>query len=550
MFRRIALLTAAAAAVPAVQAQPADPAWQVVLANSAAELVLPTLLPASGPYELREVSLGDADGGLGFTRWTSSSEQALWAQRLGTLVPYAQLQVTGNLGPGRSGGEAGHAFRALWWRQDAGAGPHRVFGARAGDPTQPVDAASFGVWTWNGQRNLEIARLATAGALAPGFGPGVEFTSFGNTGSGNYPNARALPDGRTLLQADVTGGWKTLTVHVPGTGNRGCLLEGSTDPAWSPGTEANAFFHAGANGSLIQFPVAGSRGEVLVAAAWRVTGSGSNRFGVFRICDGPPAALALSGVSGAQGPGLADPGATFTEFGSVRVGDDGSAFFWGRGIGAGGSFIGGFHHAGGLNRPLWLNGTQGEFGPGYTTYSFDQGTAPILQAAGGVALLNTTIRPAAGTTSVRGLWRIVPGQSPQPLAIVGDTGAYAPAPGRSWRRFAYTQVLDDGTALVLAEVGNPVALGVWRLAPGVAPEPVLAVGDLVRVPTPSGLQQRAVTAIRDDFFDIPAPGIDGWASRQGELLVRANVDGVPGAAQVVLRGWPARGDRLFGYGFD
>lgn len=374
--------------------------------------------------------------------------------------------------------------------------------------------------------------------------------SFGNTGSGNYPNARALPDGRTLLQADVTGGWKALSVHVPGVGNRGCLLEGSSHPAWSPGTEATAFFHAGANGSLIQFPVAGSRGEVLVAAAWRVSASGVNRFGVFRICDGPPSALALSGVPGALGPGLADPGAVFTEFGSVRVGDDGSAFFWARGTAAGGTFIGGFHHAGGLNRPLWLNGTQGEFGPGYATYGFDQGTAPLLQAAGGVALLNTTIRPAAGTTSVRGLWRIVPGLSPQPLAIVGDTGAYAPAPGRSWRSFAHTQVLDDGTVLVLAEVSNPVATGVWRLAPGAAPVPVLAVGDPVRVPTATGVQQRAVTAIRDDFFDNPEPGIDGWASRQGEVLVRANVEGLASTAQVVLRGWPARGDRLFAHDFD
>ncbi|MBX3724898.1 MAG: hypothetical protein KF823_03170 [Xanthomonadales bacterium] len=549
MLRRL-LLLAAGSLAQAAQSQPTDPAWQVVLANSGADLVLPALLPAPASFELRQVSLGDADGGIGFTRWTGSSQQALWAQRLGTLVPYAELLATGQLGPGRTGAESGHAFRTLWWRQDAGAGPHRVFGARAGDPTQPVDAATFGIWTWNGQRNLEIARLAAAGALAPGFDPGIEFTSFGNTASAGYPNARALPDGRTLIQASVTGGWRALVAHSPGTGNRGCLLEGSSHPAWSPGIEANAFFHAGANGSLIQFPAAGSGGEVLVAAAWRVTGSGSNRFGVFRICAGPPTALALSGVSGAQGPGLADPGAVITEFGSVRAGYDGSAFFWARGTGAGGSFIGGFHHAGGLNRPLWLNGTQGDLGPGYATYSFDQGSAPILQAAGGVALLNTTIRPAAGTTSVRGLWRIVPGQSPQPLAIVGDTGAYSPAPGRAWRSFAHTQVLDDGTVLILAEVGNPVAVGVWRLTPGAAPVQVLAVGDPVRVPTPSGLQMRAVTGIIDTFFDTPEPGIDGWASRQGELLVRANVEGLPGTAQVVLRGRPARGDRLFGHGFD
>jgi hypothetical protein len=165
-------------------------------------------------------------------------------------------------------------------------------------------------------------------------------------------------------------------------------------------------------------------------------------------------------------------------------------------------------------------------------------------------LLDTTIRPAAGTTSVRGLWRIRPGQAPVPLAIVGDSGAYAPAPGRTWRRFAYSQILDDGTVLVLAEVSNPVSLGVWRLVPGAAPEPVLAVGDPVQVRTASGAATRTVTGLLDAFFDQPEPGIDGWASRQGHLLVRANVEGVPGAAQAILRGWPARSDRLFGHAFE
>jgi hypothetical protein len=549
MLKPCMILALAAAAAPAL-AQPTAPDWQVVLANDGADLVLPSLLPAASGFDLRDVSLGDADGALGFTRDGSGNELALWAERLGTLGSFASLLATGSTGPGRSGGEAGHVFRTLYFRQDAGAGPHRVFAARAGEPTQPADAATFGVWVWNGQRNLEIARLDVAGALAPGFDPGVVFTSFGGTSSGSYPNARALPDGRTLIQGTVTGGWKSLSVHVTGVGNRGCLLEGSTNPAWSPGTEAGAFFHAGANGSLIQPPVAGTDGTVLVAAAWRVGGVGSNRFGVFRICNGAPTALALSGVEGAAGPGLADDSAVFSEFARVRVGSDGDAFFWGRGTGAGGNFIGGFHHRQGLNRPLWLNGTEGAFGPGYSTFTFDQTAAPALQAAGAVALLDTTIRPAAGTTSVRGLWRIRPGQAPAPLAIVGDSGAYAPAPGRTWRRFAYSQILDDGTVLVLAEVSNPVSLGVWRLVPGAAPEPVLAVGDPVQVRTASGAATRTVTGLLDAFIDQPEPGIDGWASRQGQLLVRANVEGVPGAAQAILRGWPARSDRLFEHAFE
>lgn len=547
---RLVLILACAAAASPLQSQPTAPDWQVVLANEAADLVLPSLLPSASAFDLRSVSLGDADGQLGFTRYVSSSQQALWAERLGNLAAYAELSATGVPGPGRAGGEAGHVYRTLYQRQDASAGPHRVFAGRAGEPTQPADAATFGVWMWNGQRNLEIARLDVAGALAPGFDVGVAFTSFGNPSSSSYPNARALPDGRTLIQGTVTGGFKSLSVHVPGVGNRGCLLEGSTQPAWSPGTEATAFFHAGANGSLIQPPAAGADGTILVASAWRTSAGGVSRYGVFRICGGAPTALALSGAQGAAGPGLADGTAVFTEFDSVRVGADGTAFFWARGSGAAGTFYGGFHHRQGLNQPLWLNATQGVFGPGYTTYTFDQTSAPILIAAGTVALLDTTIRPAAGSTSVRGLWRIRPGQSPQPLAIVGDTGAYAPASGRAWRRFVHRQIVDDGTVLVLAEVSNPVSLGVWRLAPGAAPVPVLAAGDPVQVRTASGVVTRAVTSVLENFFDDPEPGIDGWASRQGQLLVRANVEGVPGVAQVVLRGWPARADRLFEHDFQ
>ncbi len=543
------ILLAACAAVPATgYAQSSDPHWRVVVANSDADAVLPSLLPGAGNFDISRVVLSDGDGTLGFARQHSTEPHSLWVERNAALAPYATLLATGAAGPGRSGGEAGHVFRTLWYKTEGSVGAHRVFAARAGDPTQPADAATYGIWRWNGQRNTEIARLDTAGGLAPGFTPDIQFTSFGSTGNTNYPNSEALSDGRALIQATVTGGLKAVVLHTPGQGNQGCLLENSTDPAWSPDVDADAYF-LDSGLATIQSAVPSADGAVYIAAAYRI-GAGSSQRGIFRLCDGAPRSLARSGVTGAFGPGLADTTATFTEFDRVRPNDQGGLFFWARGTGAAGAFSGGFHHGYGLNRPLWLNGTDGSYGPGYTSYAFDQSGAPVLFAAGQYAVLHTTIRPAAGSTSIRGLWRLRPGQSPEPVAIVGDTGAYAPAAGRAWRSFALTTILDNGDILTVAEISNPTTTGVWRLRPGAAPERLLAVGDLVSTPTATGLVQREVTSISTSAFDDMSPRTDSWASRQGDVLVRANVQGIPSTAQVHVRGRGGRSDALFAHDFD
>lgn len=541
------ILIAACLAASSTHAQPADPQWRVVAANNQAPVVLPSLLPATGTFGITRVSLADGDGALGLARQHDSAPHNLWVERAGTLSAFAGLLATGAQGPGRSGGEAGHVFRSIWYKHDGSVGPGRVFGARAGEPTQPADAATWGLWHWNGQRNNEIARLDVTGNLAPGFTAGIQFTSFGSTGSTTYPNAQALADGRALIEAQVSGGLKSIVLHTPGNGNQGCILESSTDPAWSPDIADAYFYDSGL--SVIQTAIPATDGAVYLASAYRIGTSTSQR-GIFRICDGAPRSLARSGVSGAFGPGMADSSATFSEFDRVRPGDrGGEVFFWGRGSGTAGNFIGGFHHANGLNRPLWLNDTEGAYGPGYSSYRFNQTSAPVLYAGGEHAVLNTTIRPAAGSTSVRGLWRLRPGQSPQPVAIVGDTGAYAPAAGRAWRSFATVTILDNGDILTVAEVSNPIAIGVWRLRPGAAPEAVLAVGDLVSVPTASGIEQRAVTSISASQFDDLAPRVDNWASRQGDVLVRANVQGISSLAHVYLRGRVSRPDHLFAHHF-
>lgn len=546
MFRRLLPLLACSLAT-ASHAQPTGTAWRVVAADSNASLVLPQL-PSGVVFDVTRVRLNDATGAVSLGLTNTSHTARLWTERNGQLAPVMDLATAGALGPGRTGGEAGHIFRAVWFKQDGSQGGHSVFAARAGEATQPVDAATFGLWLWNGQRNTEVGRVNSPGALAPGFASDVLFTAFGNTTANTYPDAQLLANGRVLIPATVTGSRAAVTQHIPGHGNQGCALENSTDPDWSPDISADDYFF-GLGSATFGTPVVGATAEVYMAADYRVGTSGTRR-GIFRICDGAPRSLARTGEQGAFGPGLSDTSATFTELDRVRPATPGEVFFWGRGNGAGGAFIGGFHHANGLNRPLWLNGTDGAYGPGYTSYSFNQTGVPIMFAAGQYAVLNTTIRPAAGTTSIRGLWRLRPGHSPEPVAIVGDTGSFAPAPGRAWRSFELTTILDSGEILTLAEVSNPVATGVWRLRPGAAPERILAVGDLVSVPTATGVVERAITSISASYFDDTTPLHDSWVSRQGDVMARVNVQGITTTAQLFVRGRPGHADRMFQHAFD
>jgi len=529
----------------------AAPDWRVVVADSDSGLVLPSLLPSATAFDLEWVSLANAgNGALGFARDAGSSNPyALWAERSGVLAPFAENMATGALGPGRAGAEAGHVFRVLYQKQDASGQAHRVFGARAGEPTQPTDAATYGVWLWNGASNTEIARLNTEGTLGPGFGPGVAFTYLGPTTTTAFPRARALPGQRVLFDATVTGSLRAVIMHEAGVGNRGCLLEDSTDPAYSPGFGSAVFYDNGGS-YLIGAPVVGARGEVYVVSGVRE--NGTNGRGIFALCRGAPQVFARTAVTGSLGPGMSDTSFMFSEFAAVRPAHAGAFYFWGAVTSPAGSTSGGFLHADGHNTPVYLINTEGAYGPGYTGYVFNSTSAPAeLAAAGRYGLLRTTIKPLAGTTSITGLWRLAPGASPEPLAIIGDTGAYAAAPGRPWRTFHRTAILDSGEVLLLAEVGNPTERGVWRLRSGAAPVRELGVGDLVKVPTSAGLAERAVTGISE--FDLTSPenlGEDGWASGNGTVVVRVFVTGVPTSAQAYVRGFAGRAESLLAEGFD
>lgn len=528
----------------------AAPDWRVVAADTDSGLSIPPLLPSAVGFDLEWASLASGgNGALGFARNAGSAAPfSLWAERNGTLTPIAENMATGATGPGRSGGEAGHVFRTLFQKQDSSGQAHRVFGARAGEPTQPADAATYGVWMWTGSANAEIARLNTEGALGPGLGAGIVFTNLGTTTSTGYPRARALPGQRVLIDATVTGSLHAVILHQGGVGNRACLLEGSSEPAHAPGIGSAVFYDSGSY--TIDMPVVGSRGEVYVAAAFRE--SGTNGRGIFSLCRGAPQVQARAAVTGSLGPGMNDTSYTFSEFGAIRPAHRDAFYFWARVSSPAGSTNGGFLHADGQNAPVYLYNVEGSLGPGYSGYVFNATGAPTeLAAAGRYGLLRTTIKPIAGTSSTAGVWRLMPGLPPEPIAIVGDTGSYAAAPGRPWREFHRTQVLDSGEVLIFGEVGNPNERGIWRLRPGAAPVRELGPGDLVKVPTASGVVERAVTSVTTSgLIDTNYLGEDGWASSNGDVLVRVNVQGIGTLAQLYLRGSAGVSESLLAEGFD
>ncbi|MCR6701138.1 MAG: hypothetical protein NVV68_08330 [Dokdonella sp.] len=112
-------------------------------------------------------------------------------------------------------------------------------------------------------------------------------------------------------------------------------------------------------------------------------------------------------------------------------------------------------------------------------------------------------------------------------------------------------MLDSGEVLIFGEVGNPNERGIWRLRPGAAPVRELGPGDLVKVPTATGPEDRVVTSVTTSgLIDQNYLGEDGWASSNGRVLVRVNVQGISSLAQLYLRGSAGVPESLLAEGFD
>lgn len=528
------------AACYSVNASATAPSWQVVLTPSSNSITVPGT-PAPGSYEIALPGpvISDSNiGNLNFVFRLANSDYNLWRELSGSLQPYAQIGVSGSTGPGRTGAESGHVFRRLtnasttYVFSDTNQQDACVFTGYAGDPAATLDNSPIGAWISNAAGNTEFARFDTDGALGPALGAGWSFQSLG--GPNNFGTLHALPNGAVLAQAGVRSPtppnlpYVALVRHQPGVGNVACSVTQSTNPAWAPGVLGNDYFEA------IRYASSSPRGEIYAAGNIARMTPIAVRNGIWQFCAGAPQVKVISQNTGALGPNIpGNANAVFTSvLPNIAPSTAGSFYFTGKSENTVPTFKGIFHHSLGSNQPVLLNGVEGALGPQVAGFVFDTILEYDPISAGPFAVVRATIRPVSGSTSTTGLWRLRANGSAEPVAIIGNTGEFAPAPGRVWRDLDLFNIFENGDVIIQAATTNPPDLldtvSVWRIRPGRAPEEILKKGDLVRTPTAAGIVMRAVR-----FIDRPGAGSaaireyggdDSWIGASGQALVKVEIE--------------------------
>ncbi len=477
----------------------------------------------------------------GFNLTRDDGRKGLWREFAGNLQPYAETGITGAVGPGRTGGESLHVFRLLG-AFDSNDKDQRIFAARAGDPVQSIDDASYGIWTVGNTGNVEIARTGTDGALGPGIGSQWFFsTDFDFVDSVNFAHLHALPAGGVLLDSSVSpppgqpySKREALVRHTPGIGNVACAVARSTDPLLAPGVMINDYFEGlGRAGTS-------KRGEVFaIAYAVTQTPTITTRRGIWQFCEGAPQVQVLSADTGNLGPGISgSASAVFDTFEPI-IAPTGAGAFYFSAVGSNPSFKGIFHHANGHNTPVLLNGVQGALGPGIAGFAFSQVIDFHPMSAGRFGLVFARIQAVGGGNDRFGLWRLRPDAPPEPLLLQGDNGAYGgPVPERRWDTVVASNVFENGVVVFVASTWTPPSatrrLSLWRMRPGELPEEILKTGDTVRFPTSAGVELRAVRGISSINLGTGSAGLqnhagdDSWVSASGSVFVEAELDGMEG----------------------
>ncbi len=522
----------------------AAPEWRVVLTRSSNTITLPNL-PAPGSYDIAlpgPVISDSAGGNLNFVLRLANGEYDLWRELPGALQAYAQIGATGSTGPGRTGAEAGHVFRRLtnasttYVFSDSNQQDARVFTGYAGDPAATLDNSPIGAWISTTTGNTEFARFGTDGALGPALGAGWSFQS--NGGPNIFGTLHALPGGAVLMQTGARSPvppnlpYVTLVRHQPGVGNLACSVTQSTNTAWAPGVLGNDYFEA------IRYASSSPRGEVYAAADAARQTPIAVRNGIWQFCAGSPQIKALSQSTGALGPNIpGNANAVFTSIlPNIAPSTAGAFYFTGKSENTTLPFKGIFHHANGQNTALLLNGVEGALGPQIPGFVFDTILEYDPISAGRFAIVRATIRPVGGSSSTVGIWRLRPDASPEPVAIIGNTGAFVPMAGRVWRDLDLFNIFENGDVIVQSATTNPPALldvvSVWRIRPGRAPEEILKRGDFVRTPTAAGPVLRAVRGFSRPGAGSAAireyGGDDSWVSASGQALINVEIEPMEG----------------------
>ncbi len=532
------LLAAAVVAAFAMPALAQTVPWRAVIGTNSS-VVVPGLPSTSRSYG--DVLLGDAGAGRVGARMTTSGIQGYWAYRQGAWAQYMKEGVTGALGPGRSGGESTHVF--LDYNSGFGAAGfdgQRVFVAKAGNQNDAVNA-TWGVWRWDQQKNIEVARVLTDGALGPGMG--TDWTYAANTSF----SPRAMNNGRVIVNATVTsptGQTNGLLMQsVPGQGNQPCMLRNSTSRDLAPNLIAGDYFDTSWDlNSLALTP--GSR----VYGAF----SASSGNGIWEVCNGAPRARAATGRTDALGPDIGVATATFTSsFTTPRPGNEGNVYFFAsfRPTSGDSSRTGLFWNDSATNRPLAMNDAAGTYGPHWldaTWSSFNNGT---LMSAGEWSAFTATVRTGDGGTP-SGLWRVKAGGSPELVALFDLPGSYGPEAGRTWRSFYASAILSNGDILVSAYTNPNNEYALWLLKRGAPPRRILVAGQSVSIPTASGIVADTATSFS---FDDSGPalyggGSDSWIGADGSVLVQVNAATYGSVRVMATPSNPV--DLIFRNGFD
>lgn len=472
---------------------------------------------------------------------------AYYVYQNGAWRAHARNNVTGNLGPGRTGNEANHVFFSVsQFSQDFGGNEALAFVGSAG---APGGSGGKGYWLWNGVANTEIARQgATTGALTPNLGAGWRF---GTTGS-DYQDKELLilDNGTVVIDALLISPADSLRygvfLHRPGVGNVPCLLNNDTG-ALGPAIAGEKF-------SIGQYAPATVNNRVFITA------SIDSSEGVWEVCANngasAPTPLAVSGRSGSLGPNVG-PTARFATLrsGISTFGNADLAFAASYRIEPNATLSNGiFRHSAGVNSLLVAASVDSALGPNYQNAVFealDDGNQTQVRTAGDVLALKGVARRPNNST-VTGLWRMRLGAPPAAVALVGEGGSVAPGVGQTFSNIGAWAVFSDGVIVALCTVNNGPS-GLYRFVPGRTPELLLANGQVIAVA--NGANTVAMTVNSFSLFGAAASqhsrGADDWAGANGNVLLSANgvVSGEPGV-QVILSLSATNPDRWFASGFE
>ncbi len=531
-----AALAAALIHAPLAHAQNAD--WTVVAGEDGR--VITAGLPNGTGRNITDSILGDVGRNqVGFRISSPDNLAGYWAYQQGTFVRMTELGVSTSRGPGRSGAEAAHVFLNVYTGNGAAApDAQRAFSGRAGEAGNTA-TATYGVWRWDGTRNVEAARTLTDGPLGPGLGTGWEFPN-----DSAFATARALDGGGILMDVSLkspTGGSsRGIVKHVAGQGNQPCLRIGATEAALAPGLVA---------GDSFQTPYS-FENNLAVTAAGRVYGAfnaSGSRAGIWEICNGAPRVIVANGQTGTQGPAIGIATATFTT--SIEApypGLAGQFYFFSafRRTSGANSEYGLFWNDGTNSRPMAFADASGTYGPNWLNATWRNFDTSSLSTSGGYAAFSASVNTEDSTPT--GFWRVRAGQRPQLLALIGLTGQYGPEPNRTWRSFGASAVMANGDLLLEARTDPGDTYALWLLEVGRAPRKILAPGQAISIATTTGTVQTTVTD-----FDIAnggsthSRGRDLWAGADGTVLVSALV---PSYGEVLLTAKTS--DRIFRHDFE